>query len=155
MGRCNPNLFVLFPFLDLANDSSLISQPFFFLCLGTKTGRSACRSSEPGLLEMRVKDGSKFDMFFSSLCEEFIASTDPDLHTLRSPLKSSLLQTFVSIQGLVLVREPWFCEPASVLFLFPSPSLLSRRVADLLSARFFSSLFPQLREAPWNEGSYR
>lgn len=29
-----------------------------------------------------------------------------------SPLKSSLLQTFVSIQGLVLVREPWFCEPA-------------------------------------------
>lgn len=29
-----------------------------------------------------------------------------------SPHKSSLLQTFVSIQGLVLVREPYFCEPA-------------------------------------------
>jgi ubiquitin-conjugating enzyme E2 O len=27
-------------------------------------------------------------------------------------VKSSLLQAFVSIQGLVLVREPWFCEPA-------------------------------------------
>ncbi|KAN0060251.1 hypothetical protein ACQY0O_007580 [Thecaphora frezii] len=29
-----------------------------------------------------------------------------------SPTKSSLLQVFVSIQGLVLVREPWFTEPA-------------------------------------------
>ncbi|KZP16787.1 hypothetical protein FIBSPDRAFT_748048, partial [Athelia psychrophila] len=26
--------------------------------------------------------------------------------------RSSLLQAFVSIQGLVLVKEPWFCEPA-------------------------------------------
>lgn len=30
----------------------------------------------------------------------------------RSPHKSSLLQIFVSIQGLVLVREPYFTEPA-------------------------------------------
>ncbi|CAD6951998.1 unnamed protein product [Tilletia controversa] len=29
-----------------------------------------------------------------------------------NPSKSSLLQVFVSIQGLVLVREPWFTEPA-------------------------------------------
>ncbi|KAF8338031.1 uncharacterized protein EI90DRAFT_3118487 [Cantharellus anzutake] len=29
-----------------------------------------------------------------------------------SSKKSSLLQAFVSIQGLVLVREPYFCEPA-------------------------------------------
>ncbi|KAK0528112.1 hypothetical protein OC835_004767 [Tilletia horrida] len=29
-----------------------------------------------------------------------------------NPTKSSLLQVFVSIQGLVLVREPWFTEPA-------------------------------------------
>ncbi|EPQ29104.1 uncharacterized protein PFL1_03393 [Pseudozyma flocculosa PF-1] len=29
-----------------------------------------------------------------------------------SPTQSSLLQVFVSIQGLVLVREPWFTEPA-------------------------------------------
>ncbi|EJD03783.1 uncharacterized protein FOMMEDRAFT_139931 [Fomitiporia mediterranea MF3/22] len=29
-----------------------------------------------------------------------------------SPARSSLLQAFVSIQGLVLVKEPWFCEPA-------------------------------------------
>ncbi|CAD6973996.1 unnamed protein product [Tilletia controversa] len=28
------------------------------------------------------------------------------------PSKSSLLPVFVSIQGLVLVREPWFTEPA-------------------------------------------
>lgn len=26
--------------------------------------------------------------------------------------RSSLLQAFVSIQGLVLVKEPYFCEPA-------------------------------------------
>lgn len=29
-----------------------------------------------------------------------------------SAAHSSLLQAFVSIQGLVLVKEPWFCEPA-------------------------------------------
>lgn len=29
-----------------------------------------------------------------------------------SAARSSLLQAFVSIQGLVLVKEPWFCEPA-------------------------------------------
>ncbi|CDZ96814.1 Ubiquitin-conjugating enzyme [Phaffia rhodozyma] len=29
-----------------------------------------------------------------------------------SPNRSSLLQTLVSIQGLVLVREPYFCEPS-------------------------------------------
>ncbi|KAF5375118.1 hypothetical protein D9758_000439 [Tetrapyrgos nigripes] len=29
-----------------------------------------------------------------------------------SASRSSLLQAFISIQGLVLVREPWFCEPA-------------------------------------------
>ncbi|OBZ79709.1 E2/E3 hybrid ubiquitin-protein ligase UBE2O [Grifola frondosa] len=29
-----------------------------------------------------------------------------------SASRSSLLQAFVSIQGLVLVKEPWFCEPA-------------------------------------------
>ncbi|KAJ7630782.1 hypothetical protein FB45DRAFT_916544 [Roridomyces roridus] len=28
------------------------------------------------------------------------------------PARSSLLQALVSIQGLVLVKEPWFCEPA-------------------------------------------
>ena len=29
-----------------------------------------------------------------------------------SPTKSSLLQVFVSISGLVLVRHPYHCEPA-------------------------------------------
>ncbi|KIY45766.1 hypothetical protein FISHEDRAFT_66815 [Fistulina hepatica ATCC 64428] len=29
-----------------------------------------------------------------------------------NPARSTLLQALVSIQGLVLVREPWFCEPA-------------------------------------------
>jgi len=29
-----------------------------------------------------------------------------------SAARSSLLQAFVSIQGLVLVKEPWYCEPA-------------------------------------------
>jgi len=29
-----------------------------------------------------------------------------------SAARSSLLQALVSIQGLVLVKEPWFCEPA-------------------------------------------
>lgn len=29
-----------------------------------------------------------------------------------SPAKSSLLQVFVSISGLVLVRSPYHCEPA-------------------------------------------
>ncbi|KAH7106773.1 hypothetical protein BKA62DRAFT_631682 [Auriculariales sp. MPI-PUGE-AT-0066] len=29
-----------------------------------------------------------------------------------SAAKSSLFQVFLSIQGLVLVKEPWFCEPA-------------------------------------------
>ncbi|KAG8915038.1 hypothetical protein FRC01_003811 [Tulasnella sp. 417] len=29
-----------------------------------------------------------------------------------SPSRSSLMQALVSIQGLVLVKEPWFCEPA-------------------------------------------
>lgn len=31
---------------------------------------------------------------------------------MSSPQKSSLLQVFVSISGLVLVRNPYHCEPA-------------------------------------------
>ena len=31
---------------------------------------------------------------------------------ISSPAKSSLLQVFVSISGLVLVRSPYHCEPA-------------------------------------------
>jgi ubiquitin-conjugating enzyme E2 O len=35
-----------------------------------------------------------------------------DKNEIWSAGRSSLLQAFVSIQGLVLVKEPWFCEPA-------------------------------------------
>lgn len=31
---------------------------------------------------------------------------------MASPAKSSLLQVFVSISGLVLVKSPYHCEPA-------------------------------------------
>lgn len=48
----------------------------------------------------------------AQLAFKHLAVTDAAFLLPRSPHKSSLLQIFVSIQGLVLVREPYFTEPA-------------------------------------------
>lgn len=42
----------------------------------------------------------------------YCPTTADALLTRCSPTKSSLLQVFVSISGLVLVRSPYHCEPA-------------------------------------------
>lgn len=163
MGRCNPNLFVL------RSSSRLVSsRRFFELSLtvqflvlwfsGTRMGRSACRSLGLGLLEMRVKVGSESlvpSLRSRHVSMDFRADERFRISFLHSPLKSSLLQTFVSIQGLVLVREPWFCEPAFVFFFLSSPW----RDPSLTRPRLFTShSFEKLRgtkEATVNSRQYR
>jgi len=46
------------------------------------------------------------------VCLSILGTWAGDQNESWNPLRSSLLQAFVSIQGLVLVKEPWFCEPA-------------------------------------------
>lgn len=46
------------------------------------------------------------------VCLSILGTWSGDRTETWSPARSSLLQAFVSIQGLVLVKEPWFCEPA-------------------------------------------
>ncbi|KAG5647587.1 hypothetical protein DXG03_008940 [Asterophora parasitica] len=46
------------------------------------------------------------------VCLSILGTWSGDREEMWSAARSSLLQAFVSIQGLVLVKEPWFCEPA-------------------------------------------
>ncbi|KAG6832272.1 hypothetical protein H0H92_003505 [Tricholoma furcatifolium] len=46
------------------------------------------------------------------VCLSILGTWSGDKDEVWSAARSSLLQAFVSIQGLVLVKEPWFCEPA-------------------------------------------
>ncbi|KAG8921952.1 hypothetical protein FRC02_012255 [Tulasnella sp. 418] len=46
------------------------------------------------------------------VCLSILGTWAGDKSECWSPSRSSLLQALVSIQGLVLVKEPWFCEPA-------------------------------------------
>ncbi|KAF8575728.1 hypothetical protein K439DRAFT_1419556 [Ramaria rubella] len=46
------------------------------------------------------------------VCLSILGTWAGDRNESWSAARSSLLQAFVSIQGLVLVKEPWFCEPA-------------------------------------------
>jgi ubiquitin-conjugating enzyme E2 O len=46
------------------------------------------------------------------VCLSILGTWSGDKNEIWSAARSSLLQAFVSIQGLVLVKEPWFCEPA-------------------------------------------
>ncbi|KAK1228645.1 hypothetical protein PQX77_008239 [Marasmius sp. AFHP31] len=46
------------------------------------------------------------------VCLSILGTWAGDRNETWSAGRSSLLQAFVSIQGLVLVKEPWFCEPA-------------------------------------------
>ncbi|KAF9029232.1 hypothetical protein BDZ89DRAFT_1065565 [Hymenopellis radicata] len=46
------------------------------------------------------------------VCLSILGTWAGDQNEIWSAARSSLLQAFVSIQGLVLVKEPWFCEPA-------------------------------------------
>ncbi|CCM05195.1 uncharacterized protein FIBRA_07404 [Fibroporia radiculosa] len=46
------------------------------------------------------------------VCLSILGTWAGDKNETWSASRSSLLQAFVSIQGLVLVKEPWFCEPA-------------------------------------------
>ncbi|KAK7064351.1 isocitrate lyase [Favolaschia claudopus] len=46
------------------------------------------------------------------VCLSILGTWQGDQNEVWNPARSSLLQAFVSIQGLVLVKEPWFCEPA-------------------------------------------
>ncbi|KAF8078774.1 hypothetical protein FPV67DRAFT_1466416 [Lyophyllum atratum] len=46
------------------------------------------------------------------VCLSILGTWSGDRDEMWSAARSSLLQAFVSIQGLVLVKEPWFCEPA-------------------------------------------
>ncbi|KAL5535685.1 hypothetical protein ACEPAF_3779 [Sanghuangporus sanghuang] len=46
------------------------------------------------------------------VCLSILGTWAGDRSESWNPARSSLLQAFVSIQGLVLVKEPWYCEPA-------------------------------------------
>ncbi|KAM6498437.1 hypothetical protein JOM56_006385 [Amanita muscaria] len=46
------------------------------------------------------------------VCLSILGTWAGDRNEMWSATRSSLLQALVSIQGLVLVKEPWFCEPA-------------------------------------------
>jgi len=46
------------------------------------------------------------------VCLSILGTWSGDRTETWNASRSSLLQAFVSIQGLVLVKEPWFCEPA-------------------------------------------
>ncbi|KAF7320120.1 Isocitrate lyase [Mycena kentingensis (nom. inval.)] len=46
------------------------------------------------------------------VCLSILGTWAGDKNEIWNAARSSLLQAFVSIQGLVLVKEPWFCEPA-------------------------------------------
>lgn len=46
------------------------------------------------------------------VCLSILGTWAGDKNETWSAARSSLLQALVSIQGLVLVKEPWFCEPA-------------------------------------------
>ncbi|KAF9015536.1 hypothetical protein BDQ17DRAFT_1341239 [Cyathus striatus] len=46
------------------------------------------------------------------VCLSILGTWAGDRNETWSAARSSLLQALVSIQGLVLVKEPWFCEPA-------------------------------------------
>ncbi|KAG8896936.1 hypothetical protein FRB99_008571, partial [Tulasnella sp. 403] len=46
------------------------------------------------------------------VCLSILGTWAGDKSECWSPARSSLMQALVSIQGLVLVKEPWFCEPA-------------------------------------------
>ncbi|KAI0815073.1 hypothetical protein BC629DRAFT_1469034 [Irpex lacteus] len=46
------------------------------------------------------------------VCLSILGTWAGDKNETWSASRSSLLQALVSIQGLVLVKEPWFCEPA-------------------------------------------
>ncbi|KAF9462093.1 hypothetical protein BDZ94DRAFT_1194975 [Collybia nuda] len=46
------------------------------------------------------------------VCLSILGTWAGDRNETWSAARSSLLQAFISIQGLVLVKEPWFCEPA-------------------------------------------
>lgn len=45
------------------------------------------------------------------VCLSLLGTWQGDRNESWSPARSSLLQAFVSIQGLILVKEPWYCEP--------------------------------------------
>ncbi|THV05997.1 hypothetical protein K435DRAFT_744206 [Dendrothele bispora CBS 962.96] len=46
------------------------------------------------------------------VCLSILGTWAGDKNETWSASRSSLLQAFISIQGLVLVKEPWYCEPA-------------------------------------------
>ncbi|KZT30709.1 hypothetical protein NEOLEDRAFT_1174097 [Neolentinus lepideus HHB14362 ss-1] len=46
------------------------------------------------------------------VCLSILGTWAGDKNEIWNPARSSLLQVLVSIQALVLVKEPWFCEPA-------------------------------------------
>ncbi|TRM60186.1 hypothetical protein BD626DRAFT_505743 [Schizophyllum amplum] len=46
------------------------------------------------------------------ICLSILGTWQGDKSESWTPRSSSILQVLVSIQGLVLVKEPWFCEPA-------------------------------------------
>jgi len=64
-----------------------------------KRAKCVCQFWAPGLATSQSR-GSEFVK-----TDQFFSADD-------SPAKSSLLQVFVSISGLVLVRSPYHCEPA-------------------------------------------
>lgn len=68
------------------------------------------------------------------VCLSILGTWAGDKNEMWSAARSSLLQAFVSIQGLVLVKEPWFCEPAYEKLRGTEEGIVNRRAIFLGSA---------------------
>ncbi|CAK5280472.1 unnamed protein product [Mycena citricolor] len=70
------------------------------------------------------------------VCLSILGTWAGDKDEIWNATRSTLLQVLVSIQGLVLVKEPWFCEPAYEKLRGTQEGIVNRWVADfdLMSA---------------------
>ncbi|KAG2075069.1 hypothetical protein BDR04DRAFT_1228845 [Suillus decipiens] len=70
------------------------------------------------------------------VCLSILGTWSGDRTETWSAARSSLLQAFVSIQGLVLVKEPWFCEPAYEKLRGTEEGMVNSEKAYVLSRGF-------------------
>ncbi|KAG1866145.1 hypothetical protein F4604DRAFT_2024687 [Suillus subluteus] len=70
------------------------------------------------------------------VCLSILGTWSGDRTETWSTARSSLLQASVSIQGLVLVKEPWFCEPAYEKLRGTEEGMVNSEKAYVLSRGF-------------------
>lgn len=76
-------------------------------------GRGETHLATPSLMQCLTSFAVNPNLYEEGkVCLSILGTWVGDQSESWSAARSSLLQAFVSIQGLVLVKEPWFCEPA-------------------------------------------